>query len=69
MSVIIENMYMPNKCKECRFEERTYYAYECRMIDAWCELYGPTINYTDYIRETGRLPLCPLREFEQEIDK
>lgn len=56
MSVIIENMDMPDNCKECRFEDEIYRGIK-RKSDYVCSF----VNIiTTEIRTISRLPECPL---------
>lgn len=52
MSVIINNMAMPETCYECRFHETSYFG------RAFCVAH---LNYIEDPR-SGRLETCPLEE-------
>lgn len=53
MSVLIKGMEMPKNCVECPFEKFIFDElwYECPLLD------GKTVNS---VRDSGRLPDCPL---------
>lgn len=58
--IAIKNMKMPNACNDCPLEKHDadYYGYtfnfRCSLIDDY--------DCTERIRDTGRLPKCPLME-------
>ena len=55
MGVYIKDMKMPSRCCECELEVGRYMMHECMWIN----------DYTNDVRENGKLENCPLTEVKE----